>query len=443
MGFVGDLRSVLAEPHFGRLYATRLTSQFADGLLQASLASAILFSPERQTDAAKVAAGFSVLLLPYSLVGPFAGVLLDRWRRQRVLMWANVVRAGIVLAVAVELIAGRADTALFFATALAALSVNRFYLAGVAAALPHVVPPGRLVMANSVSATSGFVATVLGGALGVGIGALAGGGDRGDATVATTACVIYLAAAGVAGGIARDLLGPDAPASRFETREDLHQVMVGFVEGARHVGQHRRTLQALVTIAAQRLLFGVTTISSILLYRNYFTDRGVLRAGLPGLGQVVVVGGIGYVLAAAATPLVTARVTKEVWIVSALGMAATAQLLLQSTFRQPLLLVAALFLGFAAQAIKICVDTIIQEDTDETFRGRVFSLYDTLFNVCFVASAAIGAILLPPTGASRALAVVVGVGYGLTAVAYGIASHRRRSALTPGQRMAEVTSAGR
>src|SRR4249919_883463 len=78
VGFVGDLRSVLAEPHFGRLYATRMTSQFADGVLQASLASAVLFSPERQTDAAKVAAGFSVLLLPYSLVGPFAGVLLDR-----------------------------------------------------------------------------------------------------------------------------------------------------------------------------------------------------------------------------------------------------------------------------------------------------------------------------------------------------------------------------
>ena len=45
---------------------------------------------------------FAVLLLPYSLVGPFAGVLLDRWRRRQVLLWANVVRT--VLALVVSLV---------------------------------------------------------------------------------------------------------------------------------------------------------------------------------------------------------------------------------------------------------------------------------------------------------------------------------------------------
>ena len=48
-----------------------------------SLAGAVLFDPEHQARAADIAAGFAVLLLPYSFVGPFAGVLLDRWWRQR------------------------------------------------------------------------------------------------------------------------------------------------------------------------------------------------------------------------------------------------------------------------------------------------------------------------------------------------------------------------
>src|ERR1700709_970875 len=91
------VRGLLGIPGFRRLYSVRLLSQLADGVFQASLASAVFFSPERQTDAAAVAAGFSVLLLPYSLIGPFAGTRLGRWRRAGVLVRANLVRAGLVV----------------------------------------------------------------------------------------------------------------------------------------------------------------------------------------------------------------------------------------------------------------------------------------------------------------------------------------------------------
>ena len=88
----GHVVGVLRAPGFARLLAVRLTGQFGDGVFQASLAGTVLFNPERQASATDVAAGFAVLLLPYSLVGPFAGVLLDRWWRQRVLVLANVAR---------------------------------------------------------------------------------------------------------------------------------------------------------------------------------------------------------------------------------------------------------------------------------------------------------------------------------------------------------------
>src|SRR6266516_7645666 len=97
---------VLRRAGFRRLYVTRLSSQAADGVFQASLAGAVLFNPERAATPAEVAAGFAVLLLPYSLVGPFAGVLLDRWRRQRVLAVANLLRCLAVGAVAAEVAAG-------------------------------------------------------------------------------------------------------------------------------------------------------------------------------------------------------------------------------------------------------------------------------------------------------------------------------------------------
>ena len=93
----GQVIAALRAPGFSRLLTTRLLGQFGDGVFQASLAGAVLFNPERQAHAADVAAGFAVLLLPYSVIGPFAGVFLDRWRRRRTLIVANVVRAAVVV----------------------------------------------------------------------------------------------------------------------------------------------------------------------------------------------------------------------------------------------------------------------------------------------------------------------------------------------------------
>jgi len=184
---VQDLRTLLRGRDFSRLYATRLASQGADGVFQTSLASALLFSPEHQTDPASLATSFTVVLLPYSLVGPFAGVFLDRWRRQRVLAVGNVVRAAVVCVAAVLVATVGPTHPAFYAAALVAIGINRFYLAALSAALPHVVPGRSLVLANSVSTTSGTVATIVGGGLGLVVRELAGAGDAGSAVVAGSA----------------------------------------------------------------------------------------------------------------------------------------------------------------------------------------------------------------------------------------------------------------
>src|SRR5881275_1891691 len=113
------IRELLARRWFRWLFGTRLVSQCADGVFQSSLASAVFFNPDHQTDPKQAAAGFVVLLLPYSLVGPFAGVFLDRWSRQRVLVVANVVRSVFIAATAVVLAAAGARGAAFYVAALA------------------------------------------------------------------------------------------------------------------------------------------------------------------------------------------------------------------------------------------------------------------------------------------------------------------------------------
>ncbi|MBF6235288.1 hypothetical protein IU473_29145, partial [Nocardia farcinica] len=106
-------RTALREsPGVARLALVRFTGQFGDGMFQAALSGAILFNPERETDPVAIAAGFAVLLLPYSFIGPYAGALLDRWDRRTVLLVANALRAVLIGVVSLGLLAGIGETPL-------------------------------------------------------------------------------------------------------------------------------------------------------------------------------------------------------------------------------------------------------------------------------------------------------------------------------------------
>ncbi|MGA1706506.1 MAG: hypothetical protein ACO39X_05635, partial [Candidatus Nanopelagicaceae bacterium] len=89
------MKAQIASP-IGKLLALRWTGQLSDGIFQSGLASFILFSPERQPDAFSAALAFAVVLLPYSLIGPFVGTILDRFSRQRILFLSNISRAIVV-----------------------------------------------------------------------------------------------------------------------------------------------------------------------------------------------------------------------------------------------------------------------------------------------------------------------------------------------------------
>jgi MFS family permease len=415
------LRAVLRRPDFRRLYATRLTSQCADGVFQASLAGVVLFSPESAADPADIAAAFAVLLLPYSVIGPFAGVLLDRWRRQRVLVWSNVIRCLLVGLVAIE-IAARVEGVPFYATALLVTSVNRFFLAAQSAAQPHVVEPERLVTGNALSTTSGSVAAALGGGVAVAFRQLVGDGDGGYALIALTSTLGYGSSAFLARRFGPDQLGPDdVERSRRETIADVAR---GLVAGGRHVVERREVASALTAIGAHRFFYGITTISAVLLYRNYFVTDGVFLAGLAGLGQAVAAIAVGTLLAAAITPAAVRRFGKHVWISGLFATAAVTEIALGVPYTMQTLLPAALVLALVAQGSKICVDTLVQEQVEDDFRGRVFSFYDTLFNVTFVAAAVVAAFVLPISGKSYPVLAVVAAGYAATAVGYRVAVRR-------------------
>jgi MFS family permease len=419
------VRDLLAVPDFRRLLRVRLTGQLGDGMFQGALFGAAFFNPEKATSAGEAAVAFATLLLPYSLVGPFAGVLLDRWSRQRVLQTVNASRAVLLVVLATSLARTGPTSPTTIGLALLVVSLNRFVLSGLSASLPHVVGVRVLVTANAFTTTLGTGAAAVGGFTSVGLRALWGRDDTGAAWIATTAALVYATASFLASRIGRRVLGPDTPARPFT--EALSTVARGLVEGARHVSARRPALRALLAVATYRFFTGLLFVSTLLLY----TPHGYLHRGIAGLGQTLTAAVTGGLVAAAVTPRVTRRIGTQAWIVVAFALASAVTVSLVPVYRHQVLMVAAFGLGFAGQAAKISVDTLLQESVEDDFRGRVFSFYDTLFNVSFVSAAAAAAVVVPDDGRSLPVVLVISGGFAATAAGYGALVRRARGPREP------------
>ncbi|MGZ4437140.1 MAG: MFS transporter, partial [Nocardioidaceae bacterium] len=275
---------------FRRLLAVRVASQLTDGVFQVALASYVIFSPERQPSPSAIAAALAVVLLPFSVLGPFVGVLLDRWSRRQVLAWSNFVRVGVVALIAL-LVATDVHGPGLFLVVLVALSVNRFLLAGLAASLPHVVEVEDLLTANALTPTLGTLAFLVGLGAGTGFRILVSS----DVAVLLLAAVLYGAAGMVTLRIPRRLLGPDHDPLRPGLREAVGDVARGLVHGVRHLARRRAAAYGLAAIAAHRFFYGISTVALILLYRNYFHRAGDTDAAFNGLSVAVLVSGLGFV----------------------------------------------------------------------------------------------------------------------------------------------------
>ncbi|AXL89726.1 MFS transporter [Streptomyces sp. CB09001] len=413
MAVVRDLRVLLRLKGFRRLLAVRLLSQGADGVYQVALATYVVFSPEKQTSPAAIASAMAVLLLPYSLVGPFAGVLLDRWRRRQVFLYGNLLRAALASVTAVLMIASVPDW-LFYVSALCVTAVNRFVLAGLSAALPRVVDAERLVIANALSPTAGTLAATAGGGLAFVVRLVV---SDSDAAVVLLGAGLYLCGALASLRIAVELLGPDPALVPPRLTSALNGTARDLAAGVRHLAApaRREAAWALAGMTLMRFCYGALLVMLLMLCRYSLTSD--TDEGLALLGLALGVSGAGFFAAAVVTPWAAGRLGPGRWMAVCAAVATVLVPALGLPFATAPLLAAAFVLGLTTQGAKIATDTVVQSSVDDTFRGRIFSVYDVLFNVAFVGAAGVAALMLPPDGRSVPLVVTVAAIYGVVAAA--------------------------
>lgn len=425
------LAAIAHSPGMLRLALVRFAGQFGDGMFQAALSGAILFNPERATDPLAIAAGFTVLLLPYSVIGPYAGALLDRWDRRLVLLVANLLRGTLILVTAAGLLAGVTDTPLLL-LALAVIGISRFVLAGVSAALPRVLAQQWLVPMNSVLATAASGCAGAGAAAAVAIIGGIGAGDFGSAVAVAVAAAGSVVGALAAYGFGRRALGPE----REETapRSSLRAVATGLRTGARAVWESRECTTAMIGIGTHRIVFGANTLLMVLVLRRTPADGVSLSSGLVGFGVAIAAAASGMLVAAVIAPVLIPRLGRPRTVAAGLATAVLVQLLLVTPITvatgsaerhaHQLLLAGAFLLGLAGQTIKLTGDATLQIDIDDARRGQVFALQDTVFNITFVLAIAVAALLIPDDGRSLGVVLAGAAIYGLGIVAVTINTRR-------------------
>ena len=383
-------REALRSDDFRRLFTIRLITQSGDGLFQAALISSIVFNPEEQNTILGFAIATLIVSLPFSIIGPFTGVFIDRWSRRKILVVAPLLRVALMWLVLFE---PKAAPVLFFGGALWVLSVNRFYLATAVAVVPRLVPTQDLLIANSMTTVGGTVALLLGVFVGGWIADLVG-----DVPVIAIAGVEWLVASLVATRIRSPLLPhhvPEAP-----VRDEIRRVAREFADGITLLARTPRALGPITTITLDQVGQGIVLVLSLFVFRHRFGE------GVGSFSNLIGAGGLGVLLGILTVGKLEERFPKERIVARAFFAGGVVLIAVASYITGWSVLVASFAVGLTFAWKKIPVDTMVQEAIPDGYRGRVFAVYDVAYNLSRVAAAFLAIPLQNAFGEAWAVAIV-------------------------------------
>ncbi len=396
------------ERDFLLLLLAQFCAQAADGIAQAGFAEVLILEPLGQAPL-RVLGIFALTLLPYSIIAPFLGVFVDRWRRRDLMVWTNVVRAVVIASLPLWSSSLPGDLALY-ATALLVLGLGRLFLTTKGASLPVVLHEHHLLKGNAISGGGGMIAALSGGILGIAaIGLL----DTGPTFVLGGA--LYAGAAIASLALSTPMAHPHAHLEKV--RDAVGRVAGELFEGVHQVWVRERVRLSLAAIFLLRTVGIFVAIAAILVIKNDFpaaADRGGrLSASALALGAA----GVGAFMGALSAPAIGRRLTKPGLVILGFGISATSLLVLGGLGNLPAILGLMFVGGYGAFIAKIAVDATVQESLPDEVRGRAFSLYDILYNLASVAAAgtmvllsgtSMRIVLVAAGGVTLALGVIMG-----------------------------------
>ncbi len=381
-----------------RLVELHLVATFADTLILTSLASTIFFSVATETARARVATSLLVTMVPFAVLAPVLGPLLDRVRRGRryALATTMVVRAFLAWVMAGS-VSGPTDASIgLYLAAFGFLVCQKAYLVTRAAALPRVLPARfTLVAANSRISLAGVAAMTLGAPVGAGLTAWVG-----PQWALRLAFVVF--AAGTVPALA---LSPRVDSSEGEVEArlstDPHPLTPRSPAAARSPAARAPRRWS----TGPRIVLGLRANATFRAFTGFLTLYLAFRlrthplAGLSptfSVALVIAVAGVGGALGTALGSVLRRLRPDAVVLVLLLLTAAAAFWAALGYSLAPVLVVAGVA-GLAQGLGKLCLDALIQREVPEDVRTSAFARSETVLQLSWVLGGGLG-LVLPLSG---------------------------------------------
>ncbi len=363
-----------------RLWWAQLISQFGDRLNQMALIG--LIAGRHPGSAYSLAKLLSFTIIPVFIVGPIAGVYVDRWDKRKTLFICDLVRGLLVLLIPFFLIYKQSIIGIYIVVFFI-FCFSRFYVPAKMSIVPELVPAENILMANSLLTTTGMLAFVLGCALGgflvdkVGVKA----GFIGDSATYFLSALLIMS---MRSKFKIDL----SKRNMIEKGKEILAIEKSFFaeikEGLQYLFSQRQIRFVMsmffVLLSAAGAVYVVIIVFIQKAFNTVTRDLGVLAVCL-GAGLFV-----GALLYGRWGKKVLWSRTIFLSLIAGGAMVIVFAASVQQFASIPLAAGLAFFLGIVIGPIFIACNTIVHVVSDESMRGKVFSSLEVVIHFAFLTS---------------------------------------------------------
>lgn len=354
MSASGDVTfgQVLKNRSFLAIWLAQLVSSFGEWLALLALLSLVAF--QRRGTPYQVSWVLIAYVLPVALVGPIAGVFVDRWNLKATMIGSHVVRAALALLLVLP-----GSLYVLYGIVFALSAVTCFFVPAQMAALPLVVRKEELLVANSANTQTTYFNKVIGPAVaGLLVARL---GEHG-------CFYLYSLSLLLAASLLAATAIQRAPGHRSEPRTLFSELTEGF-----HFMANHRTILFL-TVSVMLAVFAVSFFDAL---AAVFV-RDILALNSQVFGVLVSLVGAGTIVAAWAVGRFGQRRSKAEMIALGILLMGASILLLASLSRVVPVLACALVFGAGIGCIVVSAQTLLQEETPHAILGRTSSAINSL-----------------------------------------------------------------
>jgi predicted MFS family arabinose efflux permease len=357
-------KALLKNRPFLFLWSGQMLSQVADKVL---IVMSVSLLTSYNVPVKYAASSSSYLMIattiPAILFGAAAGIFVDRYPKKKIMVIADLVRGFLILLLPVL----PKEFVILLLITFAISTVTQAFAPAEQSAIPLVVKPENLLTANALFTTTTIASLIVGFAIGEPILTAATSISR-NASQEILVASLYFIAAGL-GQLVR--VQENIDTSNHSRRIDpWHELKVGF----RYLRSNKIVFNAMVQLA---VLF--STIAALPVLSIKLTAEVGLRP--EQFGSLVAAMGVGLVFGAGVLGHWGNRLQqKSLPLIGFIGMS---MVLAIFTFVNNLWvgLFCAGILGFGASLIAVPMQTLIQEKTPESMRGKVFGFQNNAVNI--------------------------------------------------------------